>query len=164
MTATTNPASLRTTTRMKSHSQPLWPRRRGKPDSARRSPFSAALSKPWKVEPHSPVIAIPAYIRAAERDLGAEDRAYIRGKLGRALGKFADHIVRASVRTEDANGPRGGVDRVCRIKIVLVGLPSVVFEKRDPTLTAAVEGAISGVEEAVRRGLQRRRMKPRRAT
>src|SRR5690348_5874842 len=108
-------------------------------------------------------MAIPVHIRAAERDLSADDRNYIRGKLGRALGKFAGNIVRVSIRTHDANGPRGGVDRVCRIKVVLIGLPSVVFEKRDPTMNAAVDGALSGVEQAVRRVVQRRWMKPRRA-
>lgn len=107
-------------------------------------------------------MAIPVHIRAAERDLSADDRNYIRGKLGRALGKFAGNIVRVSIRTHDANGPRGGVDRVCRIKVVLIGLPSVVFEKRDPTMNAAVDGALSGVEQAVRRVVQRRWMKPRR--
>lgn len=164
MSVTIKPASSRPTTLLKRPSQPLWPGRRGKPDSVRRSPFPATLPKSSKVESHSAVIAIPAHIRTAERDLGTEDRAYIREKLGRALGKFAADIVRVSVRTEDANGPRGGVDRVCRIKVVLIGLPSVVFEKRDPTLNAAVDGALSGVEQAVRRVLQRRRMKPRRAT
>jgi ribosome-associated translation inhibitor RaiA len=163
MTVTINPNRYRATG-LKRNSQPLWRGRRGKPESSKRVPFSATVPKSWKVEPHPAVIAISAHIRAAAHDLAAEDRAYIRGKLGRALGKFADHIVRASVRTEDTNGPRGGVDRVCRIKIVLIGLPSVVFEKRDPTLNAAVDGAISGVEQAVRRGLQRRRTKPRRAT
>jgi len=163
MTVTSKLASSRPT-RLKRRSQQLWAGRRGRPDSLRRSPFPATLPKSSKAEPRSSVIAIPAHIRAAERDLGPEDRAHIRGKLGRALGKFAGDIVRVSVRTEDANGPRGGVDRVCRIKVVLIGLPSVIFEKRDPTLNAAVDGALSGVEQAVRRVLQRRRMKPRRAT
>lgn len=107
-------------------------------------------------------IAIPAHIRAAQRDLGDEDRAYIRGKLGRALGKFSGYIVRVSVRTDDENGPRGGIDRVCRIKVVLVGLPSVVFEKRDAALNAAVDGALAGIEQAVCRIVQRRRMRGRR--
>ena len=108
-------------------------------------------------------MAVPVHIRAAERDLGADDRTYIRGKLGRTLGKFAANIVRVSVRTHDVNGPRGGVDRVCRIKVVLIGLPSVVFEKRDPAMNAAVDGALSGIEQAVVRVVQRRWMKPRRA-
>jgi ribosome-associated translation inhibitor RaiA len=54
------------------------------------------------------------------------------------------------------------VDRVCRIKVVLVGLPSLVVEKRDTTLHAAVDGALSCVEQAVRRAVQRRWMKRRR--
>lgn len=103
---------------------------------------------------------IPAYIRAVQGDLASSDRDYIRRKLGTRLGKFARSIERVSVRMEDANGPRGGVDQLCRIKVVLRGLPSVVFECRDAALNAAVDGALSGVERAVRRTLQRRRMKP----
>jgi len=68
----------------------------------------------------------------------------VRGKLARRLRKFADSIERVTLRCEDVNGPRGGVDRVCRIKVVLRGLPSVVFEKRDVSLNAAVELALDG--------------------
>ncbi|MGH8326745.1 MAG: HPF/RaiA family ribosome-associated protein, partial [Steroidobacteraceae bacterium] len=69
-------------------------------------------------------------------------------------------IERVSVRTEDVNGPRGGIDRMCRIKVVLRGLPSVVLERRDASLVAAVDGALAAVETAVGRAVQRRRMKP----
>lgn len=118
------------------------------------------LQKTSKRKSAAATSQIPAHIRAAEGDLGALDRAYIRRKLGRRLGKFAGSIERVSVRTQDVNGPRGGVDRVCRIKVILSGLPSVVFESRDASLNAAVDGALAGVERAVRRALQRRRMKP----
>jgi hypothetical protein len=84
----------------------------------------------------------------------------MRRKLGRKLGKFAGPIERVSVRAQDANGSHGGVDQVCRIKVVLSGLPSVVFKERDVTLNAAVDCALAGAERAVRRTLQRRRMKP----
>ena len=103
---------------------------------------------------------IPTYIRAVQVDLASSDRDYIRRKLGTRLGKFARSIERVSVRMEDANGPRGGVDQLCRIKVVLRGLPSVVFESRDSALNAAVDGALAGVERTVRRTLARRRMKP----
>jgi hypothetical protein len=69
-----------------------------------------------------------------------------------------------SLRTEDVNGPRGGVDRVCRIKVVIRGLPTIVFEAQDAFLNAAVDLALAGVERAVRRAVQRRRMKPLRRT
>ncbi len=110
------------------------------------------------VSTEAPQIGI--HIRAAQGELGSSDRDYIRRKLRTRLGKFATSIERVSVRTEDVNGPRGGVDQLCRIKVVLRGLPSVVFESRDASLTAAVDGALSGVEPTVRRTLGRRRMKP----
>jgi putative sigma-54 modulation protein len=107
---------------------------------------------------------IATHIHALEHDFRAEDRAYLRRKLARRLGKFADSIERVSLRTEDVNGPRGGIDRVCRLKVVLRGLPSVVIEKRDAALNAAVALALDGMERAVRRKLQRRRTKPLRRT
>lgn len=134
-------------------------RRARKPENARTSPLAASLPEADK-KVRSSETRIPTYIRALQGDFGPDDRAHIRRKLGRRLGKFARSIERVSVRTEDVNGPRGGVDRVCRIKVVLRGLPSVVFEKRDASLHAAVDLALAGVERAVRRSLQRRRMKP----
>jgi len=130
------------------------------PDSARRSPFSGSRPKASKREPPTESAQIPAHIRSVERELGPDDRAYIRRKLGTRLGKFADSIERVSVRARDVNGPRGGIDRMCRIKVVLRGLPSVLYEARDARLNAAVDGALAGVARAVRRSLQRRRMKP----
>lgn len=129
-------------------------------ESARRAPFAGMLPKASKREAPGEFPPVPAHIRAGEGDLGPDDRAYIRRKLGRRLGKFAGAIERVSVRTEDVNGPRGGNDRACRIKVVLSGLPSVVLERRDASLSAAVDGALAGVETAVRRAVQRRRMKP----
>jgi hypothetical protein len=61
-------------------------------------------------------------------ELDEDNRALIRRKLGMKLGKFAASIERITVRVTDANGPRGGVDHVCNVKVVLSGLPSVVVD------------------------------------
>jgi hypothetical protein len=58
----------------------------------------------------------PAYIFSAGALLDDADKQYLRRKLGRKLGKFASSIERASVRVEDVNGPRGGIDKRCRIR------------------------------------------------
>ena len=76
------------------------------------------------------------------------------------LGKFATSIERISVRVTDMNGPRGGVDQVCSVKVVLSGLPSVVIERRHAALHAAFDDALHAMERAVRRSVRRRRMKP----
>jgi ribosome-associated translation inhibitor RaiA len=101
---------------------------------------------------------VPAHIYTNNVELDKEDRTYIRRKLGLKLGKFASSIERVTVRVEDANGPRGGVDQICRIKIVLSGFPSVVVEKQDISRDAAIDKCISTVERAVRQSLQRRRL------
>jgi hypothetical protein len=103
---------------------------------------------------------VPAHIRVLGANLSQDQRASIRQKLDRKLAKFADSIERVSVRVTDVNGPRGGIDQICRIKVVLSNLPSVLFEAQDATLDVAIGSALVGTERAVRRTLQRRRMKP----
>ena len=60
------------------------------------------------------------------------------------LGKFASSIERVTLRLSDVNGPKGGVDHKCLIKVVLSGLPSVVVERRDSALQRAVNTTILG--------------------
>ena len=136
-------------------------RRSPMPDSRRRSPSPGRMPRASRRESgriDAPLV--PTYIRPRGIELGQDDRTYIRRKLGMKLGKFATSVERVSVRVEDLNGPRGGVDHVCRIKVVLSGLPSVVFERRAASLEAAIDGALAGVERAVRRSVQRRRTTP----
>jgi CBS domain-containing protein/ribosome-associated translation inhibitor RaiA len=102
----------------------------------------------------------PVHIRAMGIQVSPEDREYMRGKLDRRLAKFSDSIERVSVRVRDVNGPRGGVDRECQIKVVVAGLPSVVFEAQDADLRAAADAALTGVQRALRRTVERRRTKP----
>ncbi len=130
-------------------------------DDVKRAPFAGRRPRPAKrVAGRTPGPEVPAHIRVLGQELGPEDREYIRRKLGMKLGKFAPWIERVSVRIADVNGPRGGVDQLCRIKVVLSGLASVVSEQQDPSRDAAIDGAIATGERAVRRAVQRRRMKP----
>lgn len=102
----------------------------------------------------------PASIRVIGADISDRDRDYIRRTLGEKLAKAAASIERVSVRLADENGPRGGVDQVCRIKVVLAGLPSVFVEQRASTLLRAIDGAVRSAERAVMSAVRRRRLKP----
>lgn len=128
------------------------------PDTAKRAPFAERIARADKRRLGRTTSAeVPAYIRAVGLELDAEDRDYLRRKLGRKLGKFALVIERASVRLEDVNGPRGGMDKRCRIKVVLSGMPSVVVEVQHRELQAAMDGALGRAERAVRRAVEARR-------
>ena|SRR5687767_11195693 len=103
---------------------------------------------------------VHAHIRTFGIHVNQNTRTSIRRKLDTKFGKFARSIERMSVRLEDVNGPRGGVDHLCRIKVVLRNLPSVVYENQGASLDTAIGGALAGAERAVRRTLQRTRSKP----
>jgi hypothetical protein len=121
----------------------------------------ASVARPVKrASGRTEALRTPAHVRVIGVELDEEDRALIRRKLGAKLGKFAASIERVTVRMTDANGPRGGVDHVCNVKVVLSGLPSVVVERRDASPHVVIDSVLRATAQAVRRSLSRRRMKP----
>jgi len=132
-------------------------RKRGADQSTKRESFAAVVPRPVKrVAGRTRAPRVPANIRVSGVTLDDDDRDYIRKKLGTKLGKFAPFIERVTVRVTDVNGPRGGIDQQCRVKVVLSGLPSVVFETQALVLRDAINGALAGVERGVRRVTSRR--------
>jgi ribosome-associated translation inhibitor RaiA len=99
--------------------------------------------------------ATPLHVRATGVELDAATRSHVDARTSRQLGKFASHIERVSVRFEDVNGPRGGKDTVCRIKVVLSGLPSVITEERGKTPRAAFDLVALATARAVRKAVGR---------
>ena len=129
--------------------------------TARRAPLPASIPRPAKrASTRESPWRVTAHVRVIGAALDDDQRAYVGRKLGMKLGKFASSIERISVRVTDVNGPRGGVDQRCRVKVVLSGLPSVVVERRHANMEAAIETALRATEESVRRVVGRRRMKP----
>jgi ribosome-associated translation inhibitor RaiA len=130
-------------------------------DAAHRAPLPAWVPRPVKrVSGRTESARTAAHVRVIGVELDEDNRALIRRKLGMKLGKFAVSIERVTVRVSDTNGPRGGIDQVCNVKVVLTGLPSVVIERRDVALHAAIDVALRATEQAVRRSVDRRRTKP----
>lgn len=139
----------------------LGRKRLRRPDSRQRAPLPARVARAAKRKAgRTGAAQTPAYVLSVGSVLDAADKDYLRRKLGRKLGKFAPFIERTSARVEDVNGPRGGVDKRCRIKIVLSGLPSIVVEERHHSLQAALDGALARAERAVRKTTERRSTKP----
>ena len=78
-----------------------------------------------------------------------------------ALGRFGPAIRQVVVRVVDINGPRGGVDKRCRITVALRGAggSSITVDYSDDDLYAAIMRACDRAERAVRRTLERKRAK-----
>lgn len=96
-------------------------------------------------------------IRTSGLPIDTDLRDRIRLRLGWRLGKFAARIERVTVRFEDVNGPRGGRDTACKIKVVISGLPSIVVSEVAGDAREAFDRLDGRVERVVRGTIQRAR-------
>jgi ribosome-associated translation inhibitor RaiA len=99
----------------------------------------------------------PLAVRAQKIEVTPAVSEHIHDRLRGRLEKLAHRVERLSVRFEDVNGPRRGVDTVCRIKVVLAGLPSIVVEELASDPLEAFNRADHRVEQAVVRAVGRAR-------
>ncbi len=82
-------------------------------------------------------------------------RTHIERRLHFALSRFGARILHVAVRLEDMNGPRGGVDKRCRIVVALAGAGHVQVEVLDSECTNAVDRAADRMQGVVARELDR---------
>lgn len=96
-------------------------------------------------------------IRARKIEVDEALRAHVDRRLRFALGRFGERIAKVTVRFEDANGARGGVDKQCQLDVALRPSGNVLVEEIDADLLAVVDRAADRAARAVDRDLQRRR-------
>jgi len=96
-------------------------------------------------------------IQARNFSLTDSLQEYIERRLGFALSTRDEHILRIAVRLSDINGPRGGADKRCQIRVVLPHIPDVVIEDTEVDLYAAIDRAADRAGRTVGRRLARQR-------
>ncbi|MDG4549385.1 MAG: HPF/RaiA family ribosome-associated protein [Candidatus Contendobacter sp.] len=84
-------------------------------------------------------------------------REHVARRLQFALGWADDRLRQVSVRLSDENGPRGGEDKRCRIRIAFPGGPSAVIEDTEADLYVAIDRAADRAGRSVTRRLERQR-------
>lgn len=96
-------------------------------------------------------------VRALKYEIDDELLEHIERRLRFALRRFADHVGEVQIQLADVNGPRGGVDKRCRITVPLLprGVVRVEGDGDDPF--ALVAQVAKRVGRSVRRTLARRR-------
>jgi ribosome-associated translation inhibitor RaiA len=131
--------------------------------ATRAQPLPATVPKPAKrTAGRTTAAKTPLNLRTSGVRVDEALQTYARDRAGRKIGKFATHIERATIRFSDVNGPRGGVDTECKIKVVVSGAASVVVAERATDARSALDAALDTVEGAIRRNVQRRSIAPRR--
>lgn len=81
--------------------------------------------------------------------------AYVRRRIGFALGRFSTRMRRVYVTLIDESGPKGGRNKTCRVRAQLHGLPTVVVEHMDADLHASINQSFGRVGRTVARRLDR---------
>ena len=103
-----------------------------------RMPFAANTTKVDKRSAgRTDAAETPLELRSTGHDIDPGLRDWVYERISRQLGKYATHIERIQVRFGDENGPKGGVDKVCMVHLVLSKLPPIVVEVRSGLIAVA---------------------------
>jgi ribosome hibernation promoting factor len=94
-------------------------------------------------------------LRGQRTQVSEAFRAHAERCLEFALRRFANRIDRVSVWLADVNGPRGGVDKRCRVAVRLRSMGSAVVAKTASDASVAVSRAAGLVGWAVSRKIAR---------
>jgi len=84
-------------------------------------------------------------------------REQIERRVGFALSRFSDELSTVLVRLDDLNGPKGGVDKRCRVHLRGPAIGELVVEETDVEWTPAIDRTISLAGRSVARALDRAR-------
>ena len=86
---------------------------------------------------------------------------YIERRINFLLSSKYDQIKRIRVYLSDINGPRGGVDKRCKIQISLPRLKDIVIEDTELDLYVAIDRVVDRAVRTVNRRLGRLQQKRR---
>jgi putative sigma-54 modulation protein len=98
-------------------------------------------------------------IRAQNFRVSDKLNEHIERQLNFALDPFASWIDGVNVHLEDVNGPKGGLDKQCRILAQLKGGKTLKIEDVDTEFTLAVNRAADRLGQAISREVDKRREK-----
>jgi putative sigma-54 modulation protein len=94
-------------------------------------------------------------IRGRETGISRVLRDHIERRLRFALDRFAGRIRRVHVTLRDLNGPRGGIDKCCKLAISLVRPSMIVLESHASNVYAAIDRVADKAANCIGRTLKR---------
>lgn len=96
-------------------------------------------------------------IHASRVRLTNSIREQVERRIEFATGRFSEHVERVSVLLEDTNGPRGGDDKLCRVRVHLVGDRSpLIAETVQAEVSVSIDVAADNISRQIAKRLDRR--------
>lgn len=100
-------------------------------------------------------------VHGANIELTEALSSHVQSRFGAALDKHERQVEDVTVRLEDVNGPKGGVDMRCQATIHLRPGDTIVVEEVEEDLYAAISVAADRAKHVVSRKLDRIRSRHR---
>jgi putative sigma-54 modulation protein len=94
-------------------------------------------------------------VRSKDLEVSELTREYVDHRLGFALRRFDGRITNVRVHLEDVNGPKGGIDKRCRIEVNGERSLQVIVNETQGDLHAAIDAAADRVGHQVARAIER---------
>ena len=87
--------------------------------------------------------------------IGTGIREHVARRLNSALSRCSNRIRRVSVRLRDINGPRGGIDKRCSIKVEMENAGAITIEENGSELRSLINRAMERTASNVFKRLDR---------
>ncbi len=89
---------------------------------------------------------------------------YIEYRLGFAFSRIRDSIHSITITLSDINGPKGGIDKQCKVIIKAKALPAIVITERQSEIKHAIDRAIRRSGEKMIQQIKRKKIVNNRST
>jgi putative sigma-54 modulation protein len=97
-------------------------------------------------------------LRGVHLSLSDGLKAYVQEHLVDHIERLADdEAAEIDISLVDINGPKGGVDKECRVTVRLPGLSAIHVTETNETLHQAIDSARDRMENTLKRVLEKRR-------
>lgn len=96
-------------------------------------------------------------LRVVGVEVSSSFRSEVLARVERQLQRFMHEIESVVIRIEDLNGPKGGVDKRCRVTLRGKGFTSLTLEDRSQSARAALDLALDRLVYTLRRTIDRQR-------
>lgn len=100
-------------------------------------------------------------MRGVHLSLTASLEQYVQAHLVDPISKYMENEAsEIEIALVDTNGPKGGVDKECRVTVRIPGMAAIHVTETDETLFQAIDGMRDRLEVAVQRAVEKRRQVP----
>ncbi len=100
-------------------------------------------------------------IQARDFSLTDSMLSYVKDRINYLFGSRFNQIQKITVRLNDVNGPRGGMDKRCQVKVTLPRLNQIVIDDVQADLYVAIFRAMDRASRTVNRRITRLQQKKR---